>query len=297
MAVLVRYVTDPACSWSWAAEPSVRLLEREFGDQLSFTYVMGGLARDYLGGESESVPDVPTSVPIYAWMLEHWLDVSEESGAPLDPRVWARSPIRSTYPACTAFRAAAEQAPDGGRAYLRRLREGIMCFRRKLDTPELLGEEAGSAGLDATRFLSDLRSSAITEGFGADLQEARDLAAEVPEGEREKGVVESGGGRSRVSFPSMIFVGEDGVRHGVWGAQPPEVYREAAIAAGAVPSEEPPPGVEAALREHGRMTTPEVAAVCDLPGPRAAAELWRLATEWRAHPVRVLTGELWEPAS
>jgi hypothetical protein len=36
-----------------------------------------------------------------------------------------------------------------------------------------------------------------------------------------------------------------------------------------------------------------VAAVCDLPGPRAAAELWRLALEWRVRSRPVLWGELW----
>jgi hypothetical protein len=44
------------------------------------------------------------------------------------------------------------------------------------------------------------------------------------------------------------------------------------------------------------MTTGEVAAVCDLPGPRAPAELWRMAAEWRVRPERVLTGWLWEAA-
>jgi hypothetical protein len=39
-----------------------------------------------------------------------------------------------------------------------------------------------------------------------------------------------------------------------------------------------------------------VAAVCELNGPLAAAELWRLATEWQVRPVRVVTGELWELA-
>jgi hypothetical protein len=44
------------------------------------------------------------------------------------------------------------------------------------------------------------------------------------------------------------------------------------------------------------MATAEVAEVCALPGPRAPAELWRLAAEWKVKPVRVLTGELWELA-
>jgi hypothetical protein len=44
------------------------------------------------------------------------------------------------------------------------------------------------------------------------------------------------------------------------------------------------------------MATAEVAAVCELPGPRAPAELWRLASEWKVRPIRVVTGELWELA-
>jgi hypothetical protein len=28
--------------------------------------------------------------------------------------------------------------------------------------------------------------------------------------------------------------------------------------------------------------------------PRAGAELWRLATDWKLRPIRVLTGHLWE---
>jgi hypothetical protein len=50
------------------------------------------------------------------------------------------------------------------------------------------------------------------------------------------------------------------------------------------------------VRRFGRLATPEVAAASDLPGPRAAAELWRLATEWRVRPERALIGELWSPA-
>ena len=54
--------------------------------------------------------------------------------------------------------------------------------------------------------------------------------------------------------------------------------------------------MEEALRRFGSMATVEVAAVCELPGPRAAAELWRLAEAWRVKPERYLTGELWSLA-
>jgi hypothetical protein len=42
------------------------------------------------------------------------------------------------------------------------------------------------------------------------------------------------------------------------------------------------------------MATREVEVVCDLAGPPARAELWRLASEWKLRPLRVLTGHLWE---
>ena len=51
-----------------------------------------------------------------------------------------------------------------------------------------------------------------------------------------------------------------------------------------------------ALRRFGSMATAEVAAVCDLPGPRAPAELWRLALEWRVRAERLGTGYLWSLA-
>lgn len=284
MAVTVRYVTDPACVWSWSAEPVVRRLMVEFADSLSWTFVMGGLWRDFeAGGEG---------VSSYDELLAEWLDVAGETRMPLDPRLWSESPIRTSYPACIAVRAAADQAPDGGYAYLRALREGLLCFRRKLDTTEALVEEARRVRLDVERFRIDLASNATVEAFGRDLDEARD----VPEEARAAGRVKRVEGRERVSLPSIAFAGAGGERHWVLGPRPYEDYRAAALAAGAEPAGGEPPDPLAALRRFGRMATREVEEVCGLPGPRAAAELWRLALEWRVRPLRVLTGELWELA-
>jgi hypothetical protein len=170
-----------------------------------------------------------------------------------------------------AVKAAADQAPDAGHRYLRGLREGLMCFRRKLDTTEALVEEARRARLDVGRFRADLGSSATVEAFGRDLEETR---------------------AAGIALPAIAL----GTEAAVSGPVPYEELRAAAVAAGAQPSGEPAPSVEEALRRFGTMATAEVAEVCGLPGPRAPAELWRLATEWRVRPVRVLTGELWEPA-
>jgi hypothetical protein len=207
----------------------------DFGDDLRITYVMGGLAREF---------DDPGA------MIVPWLDAADESGMPVDPRLWAEAPLSSSYPACMAVKAAAEQGVEAEGRYLRALREGIFCFRRKLDTVEALVEAARGVGLDAARFRSSLESNAIVEAFGADLEETRSLG---------------------VTLPHLDLA-------------------------------EPPPGAAVELSPFdavalfGRTASIEVATVCGLALPVVEAELWRLATEFRVRPVRVLTGVLWEPA-
>jgi putative protein-disulfide isomerase len=231
----------------------------EFANDVSITYVMAGLARNL--------------EPPYEPRLLEWLEYSDRSGMPVDPRLWSQGPIRSTYPACMAVKAATEQGSEATGRYLRAVREGLMCFRRKLDSPEALVGEAHGAGLDEARFRVDLDSNAIVEAFGVDLEAVRALDVEpTPLPSYEVGSVR------------------------LFGPQSYERLRAAALEAGARPSNAPAPDVLTALGRFGRMAGIEVEAVCDLPGPRANAELWRLATEWRVKPVPVLTGMLWELA-
>src|SRR5918997_4694215 len=138
----------------------------EFGADLNITYVMGGLAREY---------EAP-----YESRVREWLNHADRSGMPFDPRLWTEGPIRSTYPACIAVKAAAEQGVEAAGRYLRALREGLMCFRRKLDVKEALVEEARGAGLDVGRVRNDVDSHAIVEAFGADLEATRAHDRELP---------------------------------------------------------------------------------------------------------------------
>ena len=227
---------------------------------------MAGMAREF----GEPVP-----------VVEETLEVADEAGMPVDPRVWLEAPLRSSHPACIAVTAAAEQGKAA--AYLRRLREGIMCRRRKLDAGEALVEEArATPGLDVERFRIDLGSHAILERFGADLERAKSVP---PEHYAE--------GSDRAKLPSLEFSGSDGAVVGVYGYSDYADLRTAAERAGARPARRQRPSVEEALRHFGTMAAVEVAAVCDLPGPRAPAELWRLALDWRVRPERVGSGELW----
>ena len=280
MPARVTYITDPACSESWGIEPMVRRLMAEFGDDLTWTFVMGGLAREYK----------PDDHPKMAYA---WLSRAEKSRMPFDPLIWRDAPLRSTYPACMAMKAAADQSPqDGGYAYLRALREGIFCFRKKLDTPDVLTDEAARTGLDAARFKLDINSNAVVEAFGNDLE----IAREVGEA-RAAGVVVTSAGKERVPFPTLVFAGEDGARHPVYGTHEYADYRDAALAAGAHPAQTDKLTPQQAIAKFGRMATREIEEVCGLKGPRAEGELWQLALDFEVTPTRVLTGWLWEAAT
>lgn len=149
-----------------------------------------------------------------------------------------------------------------------------MLEGRRMDTAPVLLDAARETlathpGLDLDRLRVDFGSNAIVERFGADIERGRG-----------------------VRTPTVEFGNGDRVD----GLRDYERLRGAAIGAGCEPVADGFPGVEGALRRFGSLATAEVAAVCDLPGPRAPAELWRLALEWRVRPRRAGGGELWEPA-
>lgn len=202
--------------------------------------------------------------------LAEWVKAGAESGMPIDPRGLLEDPPAATNPAGLAVKAVSEQGDPG--PYLRRLREAIMVERRRVDRGDALLDVARETvpALRLDLLSVAFGSNAIVEALGADLERARG-----------------------VGLPTLRF--PDGGE--VTGDDPYEGWRAAALAAGAEPVAPPrPPGIEEALRRWGSMATPEVAAVCDLHGPRAPAELWRLALEWRVVPRRVAGGELWSLA-
>jgi putative protein-disulfide isomerase len=257
-AVEALVLTDPYCPWSWAAEPQLRRLQVEFGDSLAYTFVIVGLHRQIQAPEAGALALAA-------------LDAAAESAMPVDARVFLRDPPASTHPAGLAVAAVSEQGDPG--PFIRRLREAILLEGRRMDNAPALLDAAREIGpahpLDLDRLKLDFGSNAILERFAADLERGRG-----------------------VTTPAFAFGGGEPVQ----GYGPYERLREAALAAGAEPVDGAFPEVGEALRRFGAMATAEVAAVCDLPGPRAPAELWRLALEWRVRPRRAGGGELWEAA-
>jgi putative protein-disulfide isomerase len=292
VSVEVRYYSDPACTWSWAAEPALRRLIFEFEGELNFVWGMGGLARHFGSVYRDSEAAIGKGPDCFADLMSHWLNVAGRTGMPCDPRLWTEAPITGTFPACVAVEAAAEQGWEPGYRYLRRMREGLLCFRRKLDHPAALIAEAAPAGLDLPTFEAALDSTAPMEAFERHLAEVR----QVPQEARDQGKTSVTEGQERLSFPSAILIGDDGERHGVYGYRPAEAYREAALAAGARQVNTGPLPVMEAVERFGRLAVPEVEELCGMAAFEARAELWRLASEERLKPVDALTGTLWKLA-
>jgi predicted DsbA family dithiol-disulfide isomerase len=290
VSVQVRYFSDPACVWSWAAEPALRRIIFEFDGELDFVWAMGGLARRFGSAYRDSEAAIGTGPDCFADLMSHWLNVAGRTGMPCDPRLWTEAPLSGTFPACVAVEAAAEQGWEAAYRYLRRLREGILCGRRRLDERAALVAEAAPAGLDAAAFEAALDSERPAQAFAAHIEEAR----EVPPEAREAGKTSVTEGHERLSFPSVIFVGADGERHGVWGFQPVEAYRAAALAAGARQTADGPLPVLDAAARFGRLAVPEVEVLAQTDPTATQAELWRLAAAGELTPVSALTGTLWQ---
>ena len=127
--------------------------------------------------------------------------------------------------------------------------------------------------MNVERFAVDLGSHAILEAFGADLERrARVRARRCPR------------------WRSATVVGP------AFSPTRPTATRSSPRGAAPRPADASSPASRMRCAGFGRMATAEVAAVCGLPGPRAAAELWRLASEWRVRHERRLTGDLWSLA-
>lgn len=270
MTVEFHYFTDPACENSWGNEPTLRRLFWEFEGGFREKLIMAGLARQFEGEMTGR--------------MASWLETAASSGMPFDPLIWTENPLTGTYPACMAVKAAGQQGSEAEWKYLRHLREGIMCGRRRLDHADALGAVAGEAGLDVNRFRLDFGSSAILEEFGNDLERDHEFFGDSAAG------ADSEGPRR---LPSARFRGEDGVFHDVHGPAEYELLRATAITAGAIPVRTDHPDVDTALEKFGRLAEAELLALTGLPEPVLLEQLWSGAKGWKYQAEDYLTGRTW----
>ena len=163
--------TDPVCTWCWGSEPMLRKLETRFGEQVTISYIMGGLVRDItafydsyndIGGD----PDRSNSN-----IAKHWVEASTRHGMPVKSdgfKLFSKE-HPSTYPQNIAYKAAQMQDQALANKFLRRIREASAAEARQTNKIEILLELASEAGLDIARFLDDFTHGSAQRAFEQDL--------------------------------------------------------------------------------------------------------------------------------
>lgn len=135
---------------------------------------MTGLLPDW-----NSYNDSVNSISRPSQMGPLWVDASEQSGMPMDARVWVDNPPLSSYPACIAVKTAARQSPEAEELYLRKVREAVMLHGRDISQMDVLLDVAREVTkkhpdkLNYDEFEDDLINKRAIPDFRSDMDEVR----------------------------------------------------------------------------------------------------------------------------
>ncbi len=162
-AVEIVHFADPWCWWSWGLEPVLQRLREVYGDRVRVTYKMGG--------QFESLDEWMREYGVDEHTTLDWIrDSIELTKMPVRPDYYFRTRVKSSFPACMAFKAAEVQSEEKAARFFRRMMEafGLEC---RPATQEELVRLAGEVGLDGRRLTKDVRSEAVAKAFEADRHE------------------------------------------------------------------------------------------------------------------------------
>ncbi len=157
--VEVIHFADPWCWWSWGLEPVISRLKEVYGDQIQVSYKMGGITDNVDLWRDEY--DVVGDDALRAWISES----SELTGMPADKNYYLKTGVRSTWPACIAFKAAQLQGEPAAERFLRRLIEAITLEARDGSDERVYAEVAKEVGLDEAQLRKDAKSHKVHELF------------------------------------------------------------------------------------------------------------------------------------
>src|SRR5256885_975791 len=173
--IRVIWYTDPHNIWCWGFEPTIRRLEVRYPDAVRIETRQGGLFEDFSpvreqwarmsgGGWKDSVRTFFEAVS-----SQHRMPMNAD--AMLD----SSDDFNSTWPACTAAKAADIQGPDQGWRYLRRLREAWCLEGRGIHSRAVQAEVAKESNLKVDAFVQALDDGSANEAFQRDRDECQTL--------------------------------------------------------------------------------------------------------------------------
>ena len=137
------YVADPMCSWCWGFAPVLATLRTVLPPTLKVHYIMGGLAPD---------SNEPMPATVRSYVRNAWRQVEKQTGASFNWDYWEKCrPRRSTYPACRAVLAAAQQG--AGEAMFNAIQQAYYLAAQNPSDLETLYHLAAQLDLDVKRFI------------------------------------------------------------------------------------------------------------------------------------------------
>ncbi|MBL4852536.1 MAG: DsbA family protein [Gammaproteobacteria bacterium] len=164
--VTLFYIHDPMCSWCWGYQPVWQDLLQNMPENISVTYVLGGLAQD---------SDEPMTDELQATIQAHWRRIQNELGTEFNYDFWRHcQPRRSTYPACRAVIAAAKQNTDV--AMIRAIQRAYYLRAMNPSNNETLCVLAEELALDVEMFRADLVSASTEESLQEQITCSRSLS-------------------------------------------------------------------------------------------------------------------------
>lgn len=151
MPAILYYFHDPMCSWCYAFQPTWQEIKTRLPSNFEQINVLGGLAPD---------EDEQMSESLQLTIQHHWRRIQRVvPGTEFNFDFWSKcKPRRSTYPACRAVIAAANQDKGMEEPMIQAIQHAYYRDARNPSDYSTHVELAGELGLNVAQFEADLTS-------------------------------------------------------------------------------------------------------------------------------------------
>lgn len=184
-SVTVVHYVDPICPWSLGLETPLNQVKNLYGDKLKVEYRAPVAVPDIrsLMRQNEFDHDIIT---------KFHLQIARKIHTGFDPDYVRKICLKSSLPACLAFKAAQMQNEELSRTYLRRVMETFLVEPVPF-SEEALFRVARDSGLDERRLPSDMHSKKTRDRLRKDMEAIQkdrvtllDLVVVTAEGQSEE---------------------------------------------------------------------------------------------------------------
>jgi predicted DsbA family dithiol-disulfide isomerase len=269
--------SDPACPWGYSENPSLRVIEWRYQDQIDWKLVLVGL--------SENTDRYAAHGYTPARMALSGISFRDRYGMPFAPNPKAR--LSASARACRAVIAARREWPGREWSVFRTLQLANFNTPLLFDEDEQLREILATVpGIDAERIVQLIDDPDVLAEYEADKAQTRTAEGSPTDFQGKAG---NSDGAVRYTAPSVIFKHRDGRTLEAGGFQPVEAYDVVIANLDPTLNRQAPPDDPAELLTHFELglSTQEVAALLargnDRPDRTAAeTQLIELVQEGRA---------------